>query len=176
MKENYKINIAVDDIIFEVQNITHRTGMTVKAANNEQYESAAQIIASLDDSDKMQIYRSISSAASRIKVELEYLNEGPKEANNRILDEVLDQRQIEYNFMMPDNFDPAAVKSLSSGIHDYIVNSTIADWYMTTNPGAVKSYQEAMAIALENTKRALYKRLRPKRPKYYDDRETASNP
>ena len=169
-KKNIKVTIEVEDVLFDVLNTTHRAGRAFEAKNKAGYETAAQMIASLDDEDAMQIKRSISNAGSRIKTEFsEYLNEDTDEANNRISAEALDEQgQIIYAFALPSNFNPSAVQAMAASMHEYIVNSTINDWFTITNPEAATEYRKNMVTALDNAKRALYKRSRPKKPTYYD--------
>lgn len=170
-KKKIKVTIVVEDVMFDILNTTHRAGLAFESANDAGYETAAQMIASLDDEDVMQIRRSISAAASRIKTEFgEYLNENAEEVNNRIANEVMkDDGEIVYNFLLPGNFNSSAVQAMVASMHEYIVSSAVNDWFTITNPTAVKTYQDCMTTALDNAKRALYKRSRPVRPTYYDN-------
>jgi hypothetical protein len=55
---------------------------------------------------------------------------------------------------------------LGNGIHAYLVDMALGDWFAITNPEDAASYVQHSAISLENVKRALYKRSRPERPTY----------
>ena len=64
---------------------------------------------------------------------------------------------------MPSNFNEAAVKVVSEGLHKYIVNMALAEWYKNTDPNDFDSY---MKLAIENMKEVrdgINKRLRPVR-------------
>ena len=75
-KKNVAVTLEVKEVVFDVQNKTHLTGVSRKAEGTKDYEAAANMQASEDDEHSYQIRRSISNAFGELKVELgEYLNE-----------------------------------------------------------------------------------------------------
>ena len=54
--------------------------------------------------------------------------------------------------------------ALGNGIHAYLVDMALGDWFAITNKEDAQTYVAHSAVSLENVKRALYKRSRPERP------------
>ena len=69
-------------------------------------------------------------------------------------------------FKLPSNFNNASADSLGNGIHAYLVDNALAEWFTITNKNDAKDYVDHGAASLEVVKRALYKRSRPTRPQY----------
>lgn len=67
---------------------------------------------------------------------------------------------------MPSNYNNASADSLGNGIHAYLVDMALAEWFTITNKADAEDYLNHSAASLEIVKRALYKRSRPVRPTY----------
>lgn len=166
-KQDINVTLEVKEIIFDIMNKTHLTGHAREAEGKKNYEAASYMQASEDDEASYQIRRSVSNAFAAIKVRLgEYLNEDKSMTQNLIDKEVDNDGQLVLNFLMPSNFHNAAIDSLGNGCHQYIVNRSIADWFVITNPEEAANYVSLADEALDTAKRALYKRARPTRPTY----------
>lgn len=166
-KKTIQVTLEVKEIIFDVMNKTHLTGVSRKAEGTKDYEAAANMQASEDDEHSYQIRRSVSNAFAELKVELgEYLNEDGSTTTNKIRDAVDNDGQLTLSFLLPSNFNNSACDSLGGGLHEYIVAKTIADWFLITNKADAADYTALSVQALERTKKALYKRSRPTRPTY----------
>lgn len=166
-KQEIGVKLYVKEIIFDIMNKTHLTGHAREAEGKKNYEAASYMQASEDDEASYQIRRSVSNAFSSIKVRLgEYLDENKKMTDDRIATEVDNDGILTLDFKMPSNFHNAAIDSLGNGCHQYIVNKSIADWFVITNPEEAQNYVTLAEDALETAKRALYKRARPTRPTY----------
>lgn len=74
--------------------------------------------------------------------------------------------KVVFEFGLPDNLNSAAVESLGSGIHDYIVGRTIYAWFRQTAPELAEACNKDAVSELAQVKQALYKRSRPTRPTY----------
>jgi len=170
MAENKKtitVTLEVKEIVFDVMNKTHLTGMSRKAETTKNYESAAYMQASEDIESSYQIRRSVNDAFTELKVELgEYLKEDGSTSNNLIKSEVDNDGQLELAFLLPSNFNNSACDSLGGGLHEYIVDKAIFDWFVITNKEDAATYKELADAALDRTRKALYKRERPTRPTY----------
>ncbi len=166
-KQNIGVRLQVKEIIFDIMNKTHLTGHAREAEGKKNYEASSYMQASEDTEASYQIRRSVSNAFAQIKVLLgEYLEENTKMTTNLINDIVDNDGVLELEFLMPSNFHNSAVDSLGNGCHQYIVNKSIADWFVITNPEEAANYVALANEALETAKRALYKRARPVRPTY----------
>jgi len=170
MAENKKtitVTLEVKELVFDVMNKTHLTGVSRNAENGANYEATAHMQASEDDEHSYQIRRSINNAFAELKVELgEYLSEDGSTTNNRIKDEIDNDGQLTLAFQLPSNFNNSACDSLGSGLHEYIVDMAIYDWFIITDKADAADYATLSTAALERTKKALYKRERPTRPTY----------
>lgn len=168
-KKTITVTLEVKEIVFDVMNKTHLTGQARRAANPEAYEATAYMQASEDDESSYQLRRSINNAFSKLKVELgEYLNEDASTANNRIKNEVDNDGQLKLTFLLPSNFNNSACDSLGGGMHEYIVDYAIFDWFTITNKADAADYLKLADTALAQARQALYKRERPERPTYDD--------
>ena len=96
----------------------------------------------------------------------EYLSEDKSTSNNLIAKEIDDNGVLELAFELPSNYNNSSADALGNGIHAYLVDMALGDWFAITNPEDAASYVQHSAISLENVKRALYKRSRPERPTY----------
>lgn len=166
-KKIIKVTLEVREIVFDVMNKTHLTGVNRIAEGSKNYEVAANIQASEEEEHSYQIKRSISDAFSELKLELgEFLDEDDRAATNLIKNEIDLNGKLILSFLLPSNFNQSACNSLSAGLHEYIVSKTIAEWFLITNKDDAADYTALAVQALAQTKQALYKRCRPKRPTY----------
>lgn len=166
-KKTIGVTLEVKELVFDVMNKTHLTGVSRNAENGAAYEATAHMQASADDEHSYQIRRSINNAFAELKVELgEYLSEDGSTTNNRIKSEIDNDGQLTLSFLLPSNFNNSACDSLGSGLHEYIVDMAIYDWFIITDKADASDYATLASAALERTKKALYKRERPTRPTY----------
>lgn len=167
-KKTITVTLESKEIKFDVMNKSHLTGEAKKAGGVD-YRSAAYMQASEDDEHAYQILRSIGNAFSHLKVELgEYLHEDGSTSNNRISKEVEEGNKLTLTFLLPSNFNNSACDSLGGMLHEYIVDRTLSEWFVITNPADAQNYANLAIDALDRAKQALYKRERPTRPTYDD--------
>lgn len=165
MSVSIKVTLHVKEIIYDIQNKTYLTGRAVSAAQPDAYEAASNIQASGSPEDDYQITRSIADYFTKIKSLLgEYLDEDKSETDNLIIDKIQQRQTLNLVFSLPDNFNNASVDSLGKGIHAYIVDGAVYDWFMITNKNDAQSYYDHAQLSLETVKRSLYKRSRPVNP------------
>lgn len=166
-KKDLTITEEVEELIFDIQNKTHLTGQAREAEGKKPYQAASNMQASDEEENSYQVRRSLANAFSTLKSLLsEWLQEERTTSNNRVATEIDNNGQLVLVFKLPLNYNDASADSLGNGIHSYLVNTTIAEWFTITNKEDAEAYVAHSAISLENIKRALYKRIRPKRPTY----------
>lgn len=166
-KKDLTITEEVKELIFDIQNKTHLTGQAREAEGGKSYQAVSNMQASDEEENSYQIRRSLVNAFSTLKSLLsEWLQEERTTSNNRVATEIDNNGQLVLVFKLPLNYNDASADSLGNGIHSYLVNTTIAEWFTITNKEDAEAYVAYSAISLENVKRALYKRIRPKRPTY----------
>lgn len=170
MAENKKeitITEQVRELVYDVQNKTHLTGQAREYENAKGYDAASYMQASDDADSDYQIRRSIANAFSTLKSQLgEYLVEEKTTSDNLIPEEIDGSTQLTLTFLLPSNFNRASVDSLGNGIHAYLVDMAIAEWFTITNKADAQDYVSHSAVSLEIVRRALYRRSRPERPTY----------
>lgn len=166
-RKSMTVVLEVKELMFDIMNKTYLTGDAREASGAMTYEAASKMQASEDEENSYQLRRSIASAFARLKSLLgEYLDELKTTTNNLITSEIETDGQLQLTFKLPSNYNTASADSLGSGIHDYIVDMAVADWYMIFDKADAAGYVEHAKISLETAKRALYKRSRPERPQY----------
>lgn len=167
-KKQLTVTVEVKELMFDIMNKTFLTGQARRAEQKDQnYEAASNMQASEDDDNSYQLRRSIVNAFASLKSLLgEYLDENKTTTDNKIPETVDDDGQLTLAFKLPSNYNNASADSLGSGIHAYIVDVAVAEWFTITNKPDAQDYLNHSAVSLENVKRALYKRSRPTRPTY----------
>lgn len=166
-KKDLTIIEEVEELIFDIRNKIYLTGQAREAEGKKPYQAASTMQVSDEDENSYQIRRSLTNAFSTLKSLLsEWLQEDRTMSDNRVVAEIDNDGQLVLVFKMPLNYNVASVDSLGDGIHSYLVNTAIAEWFTITNKEDAEAYVAHSAISLENIKRALYKRIRPKRPTY----------
>ncbi len=155
----------VQTILYDVRNKAYITGNSRMASNVVNYETGSKMQASEDTEEDDQLKRSLTTYFTGLKSKLgEYLDEETTTTNNLIADIIEDEGILQLSFRLPTNYNNASADALGAGIHAYLVDMVLADWFNITNPQEVKGYAEHAAVMFEDVKAALYKRSRPKRP------------
>lgn len=172
MAENKKtltVTQQVKELVFDIQNKAYLTGQAREAEGKKTYEAASNMQASDDIENSYQIRRSLANAFSALKSLLgEYLSEDRSTSNNLIQKDIDDDGVLELAFELPSNYNNSSADALGNGIHLYLVDMALGDWFSITNKEDAQDYISHASVSLENVKRALYKRARPTRPTYTD--------
>ena len=170
MAENKKtltVTQQVKELVYDIQNKAYLTGQAREAEGTKSYEAASNMQASDDDENSYQIRRSLANAFSSLKSLLgEYLKEDKSTSNNIINKEIDYDGDLRLAFVLPINYNNSSADALGNGIHAYLVDMALGDWFAITNKEDAQTYVAHSAVSLENVKRALYKRSRPERPTY----------
>ncbi len=166
-KKILTVTQEVKEIIFDVTNKAFLTGRAREAENEKNYEAASNMQASEDDEDSYQLRRSLANAFSSLKSLLgEYLDEDKTTTNNLVDREIDEDGQLTLAFRLPSNYNNASADSLGKGIHAYLVDIVLSEWFAITNKSDAQNYLDHAAASLQIVKRALYKRSRPVRPTF----------
>ena len=177
-KQIVTVHQDVKTILYDVRNKAYITGNSRQASGAVNYEAGSKMQASEDTEEDDQLKRSLTTYFTGLKSKLgEYLDEDTTTTNNLIADLIEEEGILTLAFRLPTNYNNASADALGAGIHAYLVDMTLADWFNITNPQDVKGYTEHAALMLEDVKAALYKRsrpTRPPRPEFYAKAEGAS--
>ena len=170
MGENKKTLLVVQqvkELVYDIQNKSYLTGLAREAEGSKVYEAASNMQACDDEDNSYQIRRSLANAFSGLKSLLgEYLDEDKSTSNNLISNEIETDGELRLSFKLPSNYNNASADSLGNGIHAYLVDMALGEWFTITNKADAESYIAHSSLSLETVKRALYKRSRPERPRY----------
>ncbi len=166
-KKTLTVTLEVKELMHDIMNKAYLTGQAREADGTKGYEAASNMQASEDEDNSYQLRRSLANSFSALKSLLgEYLNEDRDTSNNRIQKIIDDDGQLELAFLLPSNYNNASADSLGNGIHAYLVDMVLAEWFTITNKADAQDYLNHSTVSLETVKRALYKRSRPTRPTY----------
>ncbi len=166
-KKTLTVTLEVKELMHDIMNKAYLTGQAREADGTKGYEAASNMQASEDEDNSYQLRRSLANSFSALKSLLgEYLNEDKDDSNNRIQKVIDNDGQLQLAFLLPSNYNNASADSLGNGIHAYLVDMVLADWFTITNKADAQDYLNHSAVSLETVKRALYKRSRPTRPTY----------
>lgn len=114
-----------------------------------------------DDENANQIMRSIGNAFANLKTKLsEYINETGTSTNDKQLSST---GNLTLSLNMPPNYNNASNDTISTALHQYLVNSAIGDWFTITNKNDASDYITLAAANLEQLREAVNKRVRPTR-------------
>ena len=166
-KKTLTVTLEVKELMHDIMNKAYLTGQALEPDGTKGYEAASNMQASEDEDNSYQLRRSLANSFSALKSLLgEYLNEDKDDSNNRIQKVIDNDGQLQLAFLLPSNYNNASADSLGNGIHAYLVDMVLADWFTITNKADAQDYLNHSAVSLETVKRALYKRSRPTRPTY----------
>lgn len=164
-KKTLTVTLEVKELMHDIMNKAYLTGQAREAEGVKSYEAASNMQASEDDDNSYQLRRSIANAYSSLKSILgEYLDENKTSSGNLIQHEIDADSRLTLAFRLPSNFNNASADSLGNGIHAYLTDMALGEWFTITNKADAADYLTHAAATLENVKRALYKRSRPTRP------------
>ena len=158
-KKTITITEYMSELLYDIQNKTYLTGRSRQTGAN--HEEVANMQANDDDENANQIIRSIGNAFANLKTKLsEYLVEEGTTSNNVLTSS---EKNLTLVLQMPGNFNQATIDTISTGVHQYIVNSAIGDWFTITNKNDSSDYVTLAAANLDVIREAINKRVRPQR-------------
>ena len=158
-KKVIAITLYMSELIYDVQNKTYLTGRSRQTGTN--HEEVANMQANDDDENANQIMRSIGNAFANLKTKLsEYINESGTSTNDKQLSST---GNITLSLNMPPNYNNASNDTISTALHQYLVNCAIGDWFTITNKNDASDYITLAAANLEQLREAVNKRMRPTR-------------
>lgn len=164
-KQIVTVNIDVATVLYDVRNKAYITGNSRMASGAVGYEAGSKMQASEDNEEDDELKRNMTTYFCTLKSKLgEYLDEETTTTDNLIKDLIENEGVLTLAFRLPTNYNNASADALGAGIHAYLVDLILANWFSITNPQDAKGFTEHAAAMLEDVRAALYKRSRPKRP------------
>ena len=158
-KKTITITLYMSELIYDVQNKTYLTGRSRSTGKN--HEEVAHMQANDDDENANQIARSIGNAFANMKTQLsEFIQSAGTTANNQLISQTTN---LSVELVMPSNFNQAVNDTVSTAMHQYLVNYAIGDWFTITNKNDAGDYVALAAANIEEIRNAINKRVRPTR-------------
>ena len=154
------ITLYMSELIYEVQNKTYLTGRSRQ--NGQNHEEVANMQANDDDENLNQLLRSIQNAFSTLKTKLsEYIVSSQSSGDNEMISD--ETEELKLALTMPTNYNHATVDTITSQLHQYIVNVATSDWFTITDKNDAADYVNLSNANLELVRESLNKRVRPTR-------------
>lgn len=158
-KKTLTVTLYLSELLYDVQNKTYLTGRSRQTGNN--HEEVAHMQANEDEENENQLLRSLGNAFANLKTKLsEYIEESTTTATNKLLSKT---GTIQLSLVMPSNYNQSTSDTISSALHQYLVNTAIGDWFTITNKNDATDYVTLAAANLEELREAVNKRVRPTR-------------
>lgn len=153
------ITLDLNEIIYDIQNKTYLTGRSRHDGTN--HEQVTNMQANDDEESANQILRSVSIAFNTLKTKLgEYIDNNVLSGNNELLTR---DSTLAIALQMPSNYNNATTDTIASAAHQYIVSTTVAEWFAITNKPDSQQYTALADVCLKVISEAINKRLRPVR-------------
>lgn len=160
LKKNVTATIDIAWLLYDIMNDTFLRGRTLQ--NDSNYKEVASLFASEDEENREKILRSIKKGFAEVKTELsEYLSEDGRATDNA---NITGEDNLILRLTMPGNFNEAATAGIAEAVHDYLKNRTIGEWYLLTNKNDADTYFTLAGSSMENIRKAVSRRARPRRP------------
>lgn len=159
-KKTINIKLYTSELIYDIQNATH---LTAESKRDFAPEQIATMKASEDESSINHLLRSIGNAFAEAKNHLsEYIDARHTSSTNRLINRE-DNLLLTLN-NLPSNYNESTTDTITSALHQYIVNTALRDWFIATSPSDAGDYGKLADEALKTLRTAINKRTRPTRP------------
>lgn len=153
------ITLQKSELLYDIGNRTWLAGNVVSLTDAAK---GSEMQAGEETAHRSHALRSLSAAWKRMKSRLAEWIDGNKTTANNLLDNESGALQIV--LAMPTNFAESATDDLASSLHDYLVNASLAEWYVTlSNPDMARSYSALAVMAMTSALASALRRRRPTR-------------
>ena len=154
------ITLKTKELLYDIENTSYLVGNSRSTGDN--FEQVSNIQNSGEEEDRNFILRSIETAFGEVKRHLSrYITETKSAANNDLM---VDTGDLLLTLSVVDVYNEAAVDSLKAAAHEYIISSSLMDWFSNVKPDEVAIYVNRKQNAAVNLLSSLYKRKAPARP------------
>lgn len=154
------ITLKKEEILYDIENTSYIVGNSRSTGDN--FEQVSNIQNSGEGEDRNFILRSVENAFGEAKRNLSrFINETKTAANNQLMSEDGD---FAIALNVADVFNEASTDSLKSALHDFIVSSSLMDWFANVKPDEMPIYQNRKNVANMNMISAIYRKKAPSRP------------
>lgn len=160
-KKTITITLNKNELLYDIENKAWLTGRSREDGTNDAVVSKMQ--AGDEDADRNQMLRCISNAVATLRNNVaEWLGDAYVYSANDTL--MTDSTAYTIVLQMPMNYNTSVNDAVVAAMHQYVVNSALAEWFNMTAKEETQDYYTLAAANLEQLKTAMYKRNRPARP------------
>lgn len=153
------IDLYLSEVLYDVYNKAYLTGRSKYTGEN--YRTIANMQANEDSENKNQLLRSIGNAFAELKrIAGEYLYENCNTTSNELQEDGI----LTLCLLVPSNFNVAMKDNIAMAMHQYLVNTTLFEWFAITNKEDANNYLQQAVDNGKNIRESLYQRVRPLRP------------
>lgn len=154
------ITLKKKELLYDVENTSYLVGSNRSTGDN--FEQVSNIQNSGEGEDRNFVLRSIEKAFSEVKRNLSrYIDESQTESDNTLMDET---GELTISLNVIDLFNEASTESLKEAAHEYIVSSTLMDWFANVKPDEMAIYKLRQSEAKLSMLSSLYRKKAPSRP------------
>lgn len=173
MSKSITVILYKSEVAYDVQNKSYLTARSRQDGANVEF--VANMQANDNPPEMNQIMRSIGGAFDKLLTKLspyiaEIVNEkkagcGQTRAatdlptDNTLMPVAGNELRIELT--MPDNFNQSFLGAAKTGMHEYLVNSVLSEWFTLTNPQEATLYFAQAESNFQQIKMSLDSRIKP---------------
>lgn len=153
------ITLKISELLYEVRNKTWLTGQSRQ--NGQNFEEVANMQNNEDEEHVNQVLRSFGNAFAQLKVRLsEYIDNSQTTANDV---QITGSTDLTVNLLLPSNYNQATADAVALGMHQFLINTAIAEWFQITNKTDSADYLTLAGANITQIREAISKRVRPTR-------------
>lgn len=158
-RKSLAITLKISELLYEVRNKTWLTGQSRQ--NGQNFEEVANMQNNEDEEHVNQILRSFGNAFNQLKVRLsEYINAADTSANDI---QITSNTDLTVTLSLPSNYNQATATAIATAMHQYLINTAIAEWFQITNKTDSADYLTLAGANITQIREAVSKRSRPTR-------------
>ena len=158
-RKSLAITLKISELLYEVRNKTWLTGQSRQ--NGQNFEEVANMQNNEDEEHVNQILRSFGNAFNQLKVRLsEYINAADTTANDI---QITSNTDLTVTLSLPSNYNQATATAIATAMHQYLINTAIAEWFQITNKTDSSDYLTLAGANITQIREAVSKRSRPTR-------------
>ena len=158
-RKNLAITLKISELLYEIRNKTWLTGQSRQ--NGQNFEEVANMQNNEDEEHVNQVLRSIGNAFATLKVRLsEFIDASQTTANDIQITGLTD---LTVSLVLPSNYNQATADAIALAMHQYLVNTAIAEWFTITNKTDAADYLTLAGANITQIREAVSKRVRPTR-------------
>lgn len=160
-KQTITITLYKDELLYDIENKAWLTGRSREDSNN--FAAVSKMQAGDETADRNQMLRCIGNAVASLRHQLaEWLSDALSTSAIDTL--ITDSAAYTIVMQMPMNYNTSENATLAAAMHQYVVNTSLAEWFNMTAKDEVTDYFTLAAANLQQVREASLKRVRPTRP------------